>query len=101
MRPHVPATDGVCHGDVVRTNQLLAIPRAVVLLQARLIIPQVFHSFPAVMIVRAAQVIFFLVGPDLILEIIRRTTGSDATAVIGIIVNFRVFIFGSRDDGCS
>lgn len=42
------------------------------------------------MIVRAAQVVLFLVGPDLILEIIRRTTGADATAVIGIIVNFRV-----------
>ena len=100
MRPHIPATDRVGNGHVIRTNQRLAIPRTVVLLQARLIVSQIFHTFPAVVIIRTAQVVLFLIGPDLILEIIRRAASADTTAVIGIIIDLRVLVFGGRNNSC-
>lgn len=44
------------------------------------------------MVERAAKVVLFLVGPDVILVIIGRAASTDSTAILGVVVDIRILV---------
>ena len=89
MRPHEPATNRIFYGHCRIFDKILAIPFAFPF-QAGVIIAQILHTPPTVVVERTTQVVLFFIGPDRILEIIGRTGTADTTPICFIQIHFRI-----------
>ena len=92
MRPHIPATDRIGNRQIDRTNQILTVIGIVCFFQSRVVVTQIFHPSPAIVVERTAQIVFLFFPPDFILIIVRRTARTDTTSIFRIIINFCIFI---------
>ena len=96
MRPLEPATDRIRNRHSDRFNRMFTIPFCS--FKSRSIIIKVEYALPTIAVIYTTQVVLFLFRPDVILIIIGRTTSSDTTTDIGIIVQFGTFGFICRNN---